>query len=241
MPALRLDGRILFLSDDPEKIDAQLRGVDLALAAARPLRDEISTDEITPMRAAVVFDQRLARYPYVGFKSGDRTPIGDGAVRAGGFAVTVAGRRYGKGSSREHSPLAEVTAGIRLVVAESFERIYRQNADNLGLFTSTDFGLLDRIARGEAIEVDELVAGRDPLAAAILRAGGLLPYSAARRHAFERNAAEQADDARPKTLAEKIIARHLLGDTPAGAGRPAASSTPTGASSTSTTPASSRT
>ena len=46
-------------------------------------------------------------------------------------------QRYGKGSSREHSPAAEEAAGIRLVVAESFERIYRQNADNVGLFTST--------------------------------------------------------------------------------------------------------
>ena len=38
-------------------------------------------------------------------------------MRAGGFDVTVAGRRYGKGSSRESSPLAEKEAGIRLIVA----------------------------------------------------------------------------------------------------------------------------
>jgi 3-isopropylmalate/(R)-2-methylmalate dehydratase large subunit len=93
-------------------------------------------------------------------------------VQAGGFVVTVGGRRYGKGSSREHSPAAEKAAGIRLVIAESFERIYRQNADNIGLFTSTDFGLLDRIARGEPIPLAELVAGRDALTAGILRAGG---------------------------------------------------------------------
>jgi 3-isopropylmalate/(R)-2-methylmalate dehydratase large subunit len=67
-------------------------------------------------------------------------------------------------------------AGVRLVIAESFERIYRQNADNIGLFTSTDFGLVERIQAGEAIAVDELVAGRDALAAAILRSGGLLRF-----------------------------------------------------------------
>ncbi|MCZ7153717.1 hypothetical protein NK280_24290 [Salmonella enterica] len=39
--------------------------------------------------------------------------------------MTVAGNRYGKGSSREHSPAAEKLAGIRLVIARSFERIYR--------------------------------------------------------------------------------------------------------------------
>jgi len=41
--------------------------------------------------------------------------------------VVVAGQRYGKGSSREHSPAAEKLAGVRLVIAHSFERIYRQN------------------------------------------------------------------------------------------------------------------
>jgi 3-isopropylmalate/(R)-2-methylmalate dehydratase large subunit len=46
--------------------------------------------------------------------------------------VVVAGKRYGKGSSREHSVVAEQSAGVRLVIAESFERIYRQNADNVG-------------------------------------------------------------------------------------------------------------
>src|SRR5206468_10743308 len=99
--------------------------------------------------------------------------------QAGGFQVTVAGGRYGKGSSREHSPAADELAGIRLVIAASFERIYRQNADNIGLFTSTDFGLLDRLQRGEEIPIDELVAGRDALAEAILRSGGLLRFGQA--------------------------------------------------------------
>ena len=115
-------------------------------------------------------------------------------MRQGGFSVTVAGKRYGKGSSREHSPTAEKLAGIRLVIAESFERIYRQNADNIGLFTSTDFGLLERIEAGEAIDVEELVAGRDALAAAILRSGGLLRFgqqSHARQSALRRRATRQ--------------------------------------------------
>lgn len=91
--------------------------------------------------------------------------------------MLVAGKRYGKDSSREHSPFAERCAGVQLVIAESFKRIYRQNADNIGLFTSTDFGLIACIQRGEAISLDELVQGREGLAAHILRAGGLLRFT----------------------------------------------------------------
>ncbi len=103
---------------------------------------------------------------------------------------------------------------MRLVIAESFERIYRQNADNVGLFTSTDFGLVERIVRGEAIAVDELVAGRDALAAADAARGrpaGLRPPD---------GTYVQPPDATvgaPQTLFEKIVARHALAtdDTPA--------------------------
>lgn len=66
-------------------------------------------------------------------------------------------------------------AGIRLVIARSFERIDRQNADNLGLFTSTDFGLTDRIRRGEPIGIAELLAGRDAMAAEELRGRAAAP------------------------------------------------------------------
>ena len=120
------------------------------------MRDDVSTDEITPVPILTHFDDALGRFPYTGFRTGGVRPFAAGAVREGGFSVTVAGNRYGKGSSREHSPTAEKLAGIRLVIAESFERIYRQNADNIGLFTSTDFGLIERIEAGEAIDVEEL-------------------------------------------------------------------------------------
>src|SRR6185295_10069819 len=151
-------------------------GRRLSRAQDGALRDDVSTDEITPVPILTHYDDKLGRYPYTGFSLDGVRPIGVDAVRAGGFSVTVAGKRYGKGSSREHSPAAEKLAGIRLVVAESFERIYRQNADNIGLFTSTDLGLVERIERGEAIGVDELVRDRDALAAAILKSGGLLRF-----------------------------------------------------------------
>jgi len=200
--------RFLFLSANPQAVRAQLSGQQLTLDQAGELRDDVSTDEITPVHIMSHYDDRLARFPYTGFKAGNETPVGAGAVRSAGFVVTVAGGRYGKGSSREHSPAAEKLAGIRLVIARSFERIYRQNADNIGLFTSTDFGLIERIQHGEEIPLEELLAGRDDLAAGILRSGGMLSFGQA--HLREARPAIQTDGARPRTLFEKIIGRHLL-------------------------------
>ena len=40
------------------------------------LRDDVSTDEITPVHILSHYDQRLARFPYTGFRSGNETPIG---------------------------------------------------------------------------------------------------------------------------------------------------------------------
>lgn len=208
MASLDLTGRILFLATDLELVEQQLDGVDLTLATAGDLRDDVSTDEITPMSVLTRFDDRLGRFPYLGFRAGTRNPIGADAVRTGRFSVTVAGSRYGKGSSREHSPVAEYRAGIRLVIAKSFERIYRQNADNLGLFTSTDFGLVERIQRGEPIDIEELVASRDALAAAILRNGGLLRYGA--RYMQHIQPVNRPTDAKPRTLVQKILERHVL-------------------------------
>src|SRR5690348_318629 len=99
---MKFQGRILFLSGDPAVIDAELGGRDVTLAEADPLRNEVSTDEITPVPKMTYYDARLATFPYVGFKAGGRFPIGPDRVRAAGFVVTVAGHRYGEGSSREH-------------------------------------------------------------------------------------------------------------------------------------------
>ena len=199
--------RVLYLSSDPELVRRQLAGERLTRAQAGELRNDVSTDEITPAALLSFYDHRLATIPYTGFSTGGETPIGRGQVRAAGFTVTVGGRRYGKGSSREHSPAAERQAGIRLVIAESFERIYRQNADNIGLFTSTDVSLLDRLERGEAISAEDLLRGREPLAAAILRSGGLLRFG--QEHLRDARPVPLRDEG-PLTLSQKIVRRHLL-------------------------------
>jgi 3-isopropylmalate/(R)-2-methylmalate dehydratase large subunit len=134
-------GKILYLSQDPALIRRQLAGETLSREQAGPLRDDVSTDEITPVHIMSHYDDSLGDFAHTGLRCGNDNPIERRALRQAGFAVLVGGRRYGKGSSREHSPTAEKLAGVQLVIAESFERIYRQNADNIGLFTSTDFGL----------------------------------------------------------------------------------------------------
>ncbi|MBI1754563.1 MAG: 3-isopropylmalate dehydratase [Acidobacteria bacterium] len=208
---ISFQGRVLFLTEDPGKVVRQLAGEDLEAAEAVPLRDQISTDEITPAFICYHFDGKLGDFSYLGLKCGDTFPLKEGSVRAGGFSVSVAGKRRGKGSSREASPYAELCAGIRLVIAESFERIYRQNAQNLGLLTSTDFGLIPRIRRGEAIPMAEFTAGLDAVTAGIVQRGGLFAYNAARLAGeVVPPLPEQAP--RPMTYAEKLLARQAVVD-----------------------------
>lgn len=201
----QFDGRILFLTEDPALVERQLAGENISLAQAGSLRNDVSTDEITPANICYYFDEKLGEFPYTGLRCGSSQPIGRGQVKAGGFQVTVAGRRYGKGSSREASPFAEQCAGIRLVIAQSFERIYRQNCRNRGILTSTDFGLIDRIVQGEAISIEEFIRDEDELTAELIRRGGLFNLSRARRQGWSSRSVKVSP--RPMTYAEKIIAR----------------------------------
>src|SRR6266705_3940104 len=121
-PHVRLAGRILFLAEDAAVVRHQLAGEDLAWTPAITLRDDISTDEITPAYICYYFDDTLGQFPYLGLKCGSEFPITQGSVKQGGFVASVSGKRRGKGSSREQSPYAEMRAGIRLVIAENIER-----------------------------------------------------------------------------------------------------------------------
>lgn len=208
MSNFNVSGRLLFLSTRPEIMQRQVAGETVTSIEAGELRDDVSTDEITPLPIMTHYDDKLGRYTYTGFKSGEIFPFKVDTVREGKFAVTIAGSRYGKGSSREHSPAAEKLAGIKLVIAKSFERIYRQNADNIGLFTSTDLSLIGKLERGETITIEELVAGRDDLAAEILKCGGLLEFG--KKYMQQVSVAPQPEQTTGQTLFEKIIRRHWL-------------------------------
>jgi len=179
---IRFDGRVLFLVDDAELLRHQLEGVDLDLTdrLRGKLRDQISTDEITPAYICYYFDETLGEFPYLGLRAGGEFPVTRGSVRKGGFVCSVSGKRRGKGSSREQSPYAEMMAGIRLVIAENIERIYNENCQNLGILTSTDFSLIDRIRAGEEIPIETFTEGTDAITRGIIEYGGLFEYNVAR-------------------------------------------------------------
>jgi len=186
---VKLSGRILFLTEDTSLIRSQLEATGAEARAIEdelterlsrddlPLMNNISTDEITPGWVCFHYDETLGEYVYVGMREG---AVKKDEVKNGGFAVVVSGLSKGCGSSRETAPYAEKWAGIQLVIAKSIEKIYGQNSQNIGLLTSTDFGLIERIRRGEEIALPEFTNGLDPISKDIVEHGGLFNYNQAR-------------------------------------------------------------
>jgi 3-isopropylmalate/(R)-2-methylmalate dehydratase large subunit len=212
---VKVKGRILFLTEDLSLVEQQLAGKDLdfdPIANDTKLVGNISTDEITPGWVCYYYDETLARYCLVGLRGGK---IGRDAIKNGGFGVIVSGISKGCGSSRETAPYSELKAGVQVVIAKSIEKIYRQNAQNIGLLTSTDFGLVDRIKKGEAIPIEEFTKGLDPISAQIVEHGGLFAYNRARL-AGEVLPPPVTTPARPMTLCEKILAAHVIVDAKTG-------------------------
>jgi 3-isopropylmalate/(R)-2-methylmalate dehydratase large subunit len=206
---VQLKGRILFLAEDPALVRSQIEGNDLETGSIPPLRNDISTDEITPAYICYYFDETLGEFVYLGLKCGEEFPIKRNDVKNGGFIVSVSGKRRGKGSSREQSPYAEIAAGIRCVIAENIERIYKQNCQNLGLLASTNFDLIERIANGEEIPLEEFTRGEDDITRQIIEYGGLFPFNVARLQG-KVTLPQIETERRPMTLAEKIFARHFV-------------------------------
>jgi len=222
--SLRFEGRTLYLLDDAELVKSQLYdglNVELTDELKDRLRDQISTDEITPAYICFFYDETLGDFPYLGLRTTNQTtgeteyPVERHAVRNGGFVCSVAGKRRGKGSSREASPYAELHAGIKVVVAESIERIYNENCQNLGVLTTNDFGMIARIEAGDEIQLAEFTEGKDEITRQIIEYGGLFEFNVARLQgkvsipvtsALQSGAAKD----RPMTLAEKIFAKHLV-------------------------------
>jgi len=215
---IKFSGRILFLTDDTALIRQQLEATGDEAAALEtelasrlsagvlPLMSNISTDEITPGWVCFYYDETLGQYVYVGMREG---AVKKDEVKNGGFAVVVSGLSKGCGSSRETAPFAEVAAGIKLVIAQSIEKIYGQNSQNIGLLTSTDFSLIDRIRRGEEIPLSEFTKGIDQISQDIVTHGGLFNYNKARLNG-KVSPPPIETTGRPMTIVEKIIARHAF-------------------------------
>jgi 3-isopropylmalate/(R)-2-methylmalate dehydratase large subunit len=217
---IQFSGRILFLTEDISLIRQQLAANSNPAAASQleshlterlrsddlPLMGNISTDEITPGWVCFYYDETLGQYVFVGMRDG---AVQKDEIKNGGFAVVVSGLSKGCGSSRETAPYAEKAAGIQLVIARSIEKIYGQNSQNIGLLTSTDFSLIDRIRSSEEIPLAEFTKGLDPISQDIVTYGGLFNYNKARLSGKVSPPAITTAK-RPMTIVEKIIARHAF-------------------------------
>ncbi len=219
---VRFTGRILFLTDDTSLIRQQLEATGAEATALEaqlaerlaqddlPLMSNISTDEITPGWVCFYYDETLGQYVYVGMRD---AAVKKDEVKNGGFAVVVSGLSKGCGSSRETAPYAEKAAGMQLVIAKSIEKIYGQNSQNIGLLTSTDLGLVERIRAGEEIPLAEFTDGLDPISKDIVEYGGLFSYNKARVAGEVTPPPLETPNEqphRPMTITEKIIARHAF-------------------------------
>jgi 3-isopropylmalate/(R)-2-methylmalate dehydratase small subunit len=143
------------------------------------LGDDIDTDVIYPARYLTVLDW-AEQATHVFEALGPQMQS-----RAREASVVAAGWNLGCGSSREHAVTGLLGAGVRLVVAKSFARIFFRNAINNGLAVVESPALVDALADGDEVTVD-LTAGEalcrsgavqfaplPPFLLGILRQGGL--------------------------------------------------------------------
>lgn len=144
--------------------------------------DNIDTDRIIPGKYTKTLDMsQLAAHVLE-----DLDPQFRERVQAGD--ILVAGDNFGAGSSREQAPIALKAAGISVVVARSFARIFYRNAINIGLpvievrdhvFTTgqqaqvdLENGLVTNLSTGAQYSGTQM----PQVMIDILNAGGLVPY-----------------------------------------------------------------
>jgi len=205
--------RVLFLTKDLTLIRKQLyEGLNLRMADLRveDLLDDINTDTMTP--AWVCFDYRpedLARNAYAGLfdKDGERIFKEDALIK-GNFEVIVSGQRKGTGSSRETAPQAEKWGGIWLVIAASFAPIHERNNINLGQLMGTH-EQLKQLQAGKTLPLADFTKQYDPVTRIMLESGGLFPFSKLLADG-KLDLPKLKGGKRPMTMAEKLIASHLV-------------------------------
>ena len=149
---------------------------------------DVDTDVIIPARYLNTSDPaELARHCLEDLDAGFV-----GRVRPGD--IIVAEENFGCGSSREHAPIAIKAAGVDVVIAKSFARIFYRNAINTGLAIMECPEAVDAIADGDVVRVDadagaitDETTGQaftaqpfPPFIREIIEAGGLVPRWKAR-------------------------------------------------------------
>jgi 3-isopropylmalate/(R)-2-methylmalate dehydratase large subunit len=152
----------------------------------------------------------LALDAYAGLAHADgRRVFATRALMDGNFEVIVSGFRKGTGSSRETAVQAEKWSGIRIAIAASFAPIHARNNINQGVLMG-DHAMLARLQDGESLKLAEFAKGWDPVTRQIIECGGLFPFTRAFKEGRVTVAAPRTAQ-RPMTLAEKILARHVVG------------------------------
>jgi 3-isopropylmalate/(R)-2-methylmalate dehydratase small subunit len=117
------------------------------------LGDNVDTDVIIPARYLVTSDPiELGKHCMEDLDSGFAAAVQPGDV-------LVAGSNFGCGSSREHAPLAIKGAGVAVVIASSFARIFFRNAINIGLPILECPEAVAGVRPGDTLQVD-LASGR---------------------------------------------------------------------------------
>lgn len=214
-PVVRLTPgkRKLFLTKDPELIRRQLAGeLDLTMADVEieNLLDDVNTDLMTP--AWVCFSHKpedIARDAYAGLLVDGKRLFEHDALINGNFEVVVSGYRKGTGSSRETAVQAEKWSGIRIAIAASFAPIHAANNIAQGVLMG-DHSMLRRLEAGEGIPLEEFYRELDPITQLVVQSGGLFPF-AKKVASGELKLPMPDTKKRPMTMAEKILAAHLVG------------------------------
>lgn len=205
--------RVLFLTKDLDLIKRQLYdGLNLQMEdlTVDDLLDDINTDVMTP--AWVCFDHdpaEIAKNAYAGLMHNGLRVFNENALKNGNFEVIVSGQRKGTGSSRETAAQCERWAGINIVIAASFAPIHERNNINLGQLMG-DHSMIQRLQTGEEIKLEEFTTQYDEVTQIILEKGGLFPFAKALKKK-EITLPPMNTPPRPMNMAEKIIARNLVG------------------------------
>jgi 3-isopropylmalate/(R)-2-methylmalate dehydratase small subunit len=132
------------------------------------LGDNIDTDQIIPAKFLSYNPSDPAERKYFGMYAMDGVPAGQSGLPDGNlrfvkpnafkseYNIVIGGKNFGCGSSREHAPLAIAEAGVRVVVAEFYARIFFRNCVNGGYLVPCEATerLVDQIHTGDEMIVD---------------------------------------------------------------------------------------
>jgi 3-isopropylmalate dehydratase small subunit len=111
--------------------------------------DDINTDIIIPFRfkSRTNDPYEMAKYAMYGVDPDFPKKISKGDI-------IVAGKNFGGGSSREQAPVALKYAGVSIVIAESFARIFYRNAFTIGLPALEVSEIKGNVVQGDELKVD---------------------------------------------------------------------------------------